>query len=265
MRLTGPSERPFYLFCLRQEAAEEIATFLTKAGIAAFVDPELADTPDRPLFRVGVPSHDYLLARHRLVEECPHFPIRGKFGDEPIFETTTGQRVGELPLGLFDDLRARGVTDHAVRESIVAFYLQADLHDRKRALEVLETFDEGREEIVVGLLAQTCRTDDEERLWELASFLVRIGPPSKLDPILEILSDPSVAVRRHAAMALGKIGNREVLPALISLYLDPSPEVQAEAADAVWRLTSTDDGFEPELSPEQKARIVQRWREDFSR
>ena len=135
----------------------------------------------------------------------------------------------------------------------------------QQSLEVLETLDEGREEIVLELLVEVCRTDDEERLWELAGFLARTSSTPPLQPLLELLSDPSAEVRRRTAMALGKIGDPGILPGLVSLYLDPIPEVQAEAAEAVWRITGGDDGFEPELAPEEKARILHRWRKSFSR
>jgi HEAT repeat protein len=54
-----------------------------------------------------------------------------------------------------------------------------------------------------------------------------------VDGLIAVLRDPSVAVRREAALALGRIGDASALPWLFSALDDDSAVVRGAAAQAI--------------------------------
>jgi|GEM_PF-619292 len=55
-------------------------------------------------------------------------------------------------------------------------------------------------------------------------------------PVSALLSDPYYAIRRDAARVLGELGDSSAVPALLSVFQDPDPEVCVNAIDALARI-----------------------------
>ncbi len=253
-------QRPILLLALSRAAADRMVSILRRANVPAYVEADPIHSADgTELHAVGVPPANYLKSRAILVERAPDLAVRGKLCDEPIFDMVPPEGHG-APDSLFRELGAEGVTDDRIRSSLAEFYLRADAHGRERAIEAIGLLAEGGDAVVAGLLPIVCRRpSDEERLWQLAGYFAARHSPAPMDSLGPLLRDPSPAVRSRALMALGKIGDPGALAEIVRLYADPSPDVQAEAADAVWRITGEDDGFDPDLPPTEKARIVEEW------
>ena len=70
------------------------------------------------------------------------------------------------------------------------------------------------------------------RVWD---ELGRAKKPAVV-PVSALLSDPYYAIRRDAARVLGEIGDSSAVPALLSVFGDPDPEVCVNAIDALARI-----------------------------
>jgi HEAT repeat protein len=90
------------------------------------------------------------------------------------------------------------------------------------------------------LLIETLRTSDEDirSLAVIGLHEVGVGSPVALDAFVDVLNDPSPAVRRRAARAIGDFGpNAEhVVRELITLMNDDETCVQIEAINALGKL-----------------------------
>ena len=62
------------------------------------------------------------------------------------------------------------------------------------------------------------------------------APTTALRPLMARLGDHSPHVRRYAALALGRLGRKEALPALRERRDDESPVVQTTVRLAIMRL-----------------------------
>ena len=69
----------------------------------------------------------------------------------------------------------------------------------------------------------------------LTNLLVHFGQPS-VRPVLAVLANPNPYVRAEAANILGRIGDKEAVPALIERLADTHEEVRRRAAHALGRI-----------------------------
>lgn len=75
---------------------------------------------------------------------------------------------------------------------------------------------------------------DAETRRSAAAFLANAGPTYAVKPLIGALKDTDAGVRTEAARSLRKVGkDKEALPALIAVLLDPDDKVKEAAADAV--------------------------------
>jgi cyclophilin family peptidyl-prolyl cis-trans isomerase/HEAT repeat protein len=72
-------------------------------------------------------------------------------------------------------------------------------------------------------------------------------PPSSSPDLTALVKDQEARVRRRAALAIGRVGLVEGLPALVSTLADPDPDVRAMAAFAIGLLN--DPSAEAALAP----------------
>ena len=64
----------------------------------------------------------------------------------------------------------------------------------------------------------------------------RIGDRALVPPLVELLDDPEVEVRRMAAFALGLVGDAAAVERLLSALADPDGTVRGRAAEALGRI-----------------------------
>jgi HEAT repeat protein len=87
------------------------------------------------------------------------------------------------------------------------------------------------------LLGQLGRYAEDPQLMPLRRYAIRglrrIGDPSALPNLIELLSDPHPAMRREAALALGSIEARGVVPALIKALDDEDSATRHASARAL--------------------------------
>ena len=68
---------------------------------------------------------------------------------------------------------------------------------------------------------------------EAKLVLGKIGGPQAVEPLLRMLRDPDLEIRRQAASALSHLRDASVFPALVSMLSDPLPDVQSCGAMAL--------------------------------
>lgn len=96
----------------------------------------------------------------------------------------------------------------------------------------------------IATLIAALRTEDRRAHTIVVEDLVKMGGAA-VEPLLAVLRDGSASVRAGAARALGKIGDRRALSALIfCLRFDPSADVRKSA---VWALHMGDERTIPAL------------------
>jgi HEAT repeat protein len=93
-------------------------------------------------------------------------------------------------------------------------------------------------------LVETAKKTNPRMQWAAIDALGRLGENTPTEtkstvtaPLVEIMKgDPERTVRERAAMALGPIGDRSVVPALLAALKDPSDFVGAAAAHSLGQL-----------------------------
>lgn len=89
---------------------------------------------------------------------------------------------------------------------------------------------------------------------QVTDVLVQIGQPA-VEPLTKALDDPRWGVRAGAAEALGKLGDKNAIPALTAKLSDPKPPVREAAAEALERLGVPPIGgpwTTPEAAPDRQ-------------
>ncbi|MGE5813322.1 MAG: HEAT repeat domain-containing protein [Acidobacteriota bacterium] len=89
-------------------------------------------------------------------------------------------------------------------------------------------------------LAQVMRLEDQRILRETPppppatppgrKQKTRVPPPPPTPDLIPLLSDPDAAIRRRAALAVGRVGLTEGVPPLLPLLKDPDPDVRQMSA-----------------------------------
>ncbi len=84
--------------------------------------------------------------------------------------------------------------------------------------------------------------DDEARTRRRAALaLGRVGLPEAVPALQQVLGDPDVEVRQMAAFALGLIGDASARPALLNALRDGDPIVQGRSAEALGTIGDKSD------------------------
>lgn len=87
-----------------------------------------------------------------------------------------------------------------------------------------------------------------------------VAIPSRLASVID------GEARRRGAAAIAQMSRHaaEATRILVSLLDDPEVKVREEAIEGLFSLVGEDLGFEPDDPPEERARVIQRWRERIS-
>jgi HEAT repeat protein len=120
--------------------------------------------------------------------------------------------------------------DVCVMEALLAAAVNdTDANVRSNSIEALQHIDEA---CAVKLLIGVLREANWFRRWYATEALVRIGRTA-VPPLVNALEDRDSNVRRHAARALGKIGEARAVRPLTAALSDGHEEVRREAAQAL--------------------------------
>ena len=106
-----------------------------------------------------------------------------------------------------------------------------DAQVRNAAASALETI--GGPEVVTKLIE--VMRDAKATDWLTVFSLAALGETA-FDPLLAVLSDPQAKGRAHAATALGLIGDRRAVGALLNALQDRDPVLRSRAAAALGRI-----------------------------
>jgi HEAT repeat protein len=106
--------------------------------------------------------------------------------------------------------------------------------------------------VLVGKIVRLLESDDVERQRAAALVLGELGvkDPAVVEGLIGLLGSTVTSVQREAVVALGSIGSRKALPALLPMALVREPAVRDAAFDAV-------SAFAEEAVPLLKARLAE--------
>jgi HEAT repeat protein len=100
---------------------------------------------------------------------------------------------------------------------------------------------------VIGALSRSENSGDKEVLIDVLSGFRDVVA---FDPLIRATQDYDRFVRKHAAMALGVLGDTRAVPALLPLLADEEPYVHEEAEEALRKLA-------PNLDDEGRAEVTE--------
>lgn len=147
-----------------------------------------------------------------------------------------------------------------LRKIVVDPDFGTDLPKWRRWFEIRDLAVRGKGENVPALVELLTDSDDRIRR-AAAGALGEIGDRSAVPALLRLLSDrPHAETIREAARALVKIGDDAAIPDLIALLGDGRRDVRAEAATALRFITKEHFGFDPDAPAEPRAAAIDRWR-----
>ncbi|MBN1933865.1 MAG: HEAT repeat domain-containing protein, partial [Anaerolineae bacterium] len=142
-------------------------------------------------------------------------------------------------------VEALGLIGEPIQESLVAVLRTQDEASRQRAIEALGQMRDARN---LSPLIEALRHGESYHVHHGAmEALVRLGETA-VGPLIDVLSNPrdyDAFARQRAATALGQIGNRRGVQALIEALSDPASIVRRQAQESL-RLFDT---------PEAKAAV----------
>lgn len=112
-----------------------------------------------------------------------------------------------------------------------------DRYVREAAAEALAHIGKGAlPSLIYGL------SHDDWRVRAGSLVALRVYPDIQdLDPIIRVLTDKSMYVRREAIKTLGRIGDHRILPYLVEATHDPDPGVRVRAVRAVAKIGSGEE------------------------
>ncbi len=125
-----------------------------------------------------------------------------------------------------------------VIEPLIKAFTDEDRYVRETAAEALGRLgDLAIPELFRGLEAKDWRI----RVGCLIALRVSSGTISSLDPVLDMLQDESLYVRREAVKTLGRIGNATIVPYIIQATKDQDAGVRLRAIKALGKLGSAEE------------------------
>ncbi len=124
-----------------------------------------------------------------------------------------------------------------------------------RALGALDHLDE------IEPLRRLLANRNELLRVEVAAALTRLQDPAGLPALQRLAYSTEPAVRRHLAIVLGELANRETVPLLIHL-LDDRPDIRRAALESLPKVVGQDLGKplgKPPCGPEEQAALWKEW------
>jgi HEAT repeat protein len=186
-------------------------------------------------------------ALHRFFVRCPPPEPNPYFTDMQQRVTIAALRDDARIVGAIvtiEDVTARMVEEreHArrredgARSDAVVLAGAADWRERAAATRALA---ERATEADVAQLLEALQRDHDNFSVLSGALQVLVGVRRNItDPLIELLSHGSSNLRMHAALALGALGDRRGVPALIGALADPDANVRFHAIEALGRLAA---------------------------
>ncbi len=106
---------------------------------------------------------------------------------------------------------------------------------RSNAAQALKKLNAAKKQMVVGYVEALDSPDLDVRR-DAAEALGRLGNKRAVEPLIKALGDPNFCVREHAAEALGRLGDKRAVEPLIKALGDPDSYVRRDATEALGRL-----------------------------
>lgn len=129
-------------------------------------------------------------------------------------------------------------TSHKAVTALLTVLDDEDRYVREAAAEALGHLGDVA---VPDLLQGVSHPDWHVRLGCVVALRISQGMLPTLDPILSLLSDESVYVRREAVKTLGRIGDESIIPYLIEASNDPDAGVRLRTVRALLKLSDSRD------------------------
>lgn len=127
------------------------------------------------------------------------------------------------------------------QKAVVALLQALDDEDRYVREAAAEALGHLGDVAVPDLLRGLSDPDWHVRLGSVIALRISSGVVPSLDPILSLLSDESVYVRREAVKTLGRIGDGSIVPYLIQSTKDPDAGVRLRTVRALVKLSKSGD------------------------
>jgi HEAT repeat protein len=144
--------------------------------------------------------------------------------------------MGSVKLAAADALAL--LRDPGALPLLIAELAVVDEHASPRVADAIVRFGSAAVPLLLDALGTSAST--AARVWT-ARVLGRIADPTATDALVARLSDRSDGLRVAAAEALGHLGDRRALQAVIQATLrDPAPQVRAHAAAAASKIAGAD-------------------------
>ena len=128
---------------------------------------------------------------------------------------------------------------------------------RRQALRILGQFTGPRAQAI---LADALDEPDPSARAIAVQALVKQRSPKVLPALLNDLQAHHTSARVRAVHLLERLNRLQAVPALIDALADPERVVRQRAAFALRRLTGQNFAYDPEAPPDDRQRLIARWR-----
>jgi HEAT repeat protein len=168
---------------------------------------------------------------------------------------------GEVCTGAADALMKVGGESALPRLLEIVADRSLDSFSRERAVEILRTIHDPK---VLEALAAALKDPEVNVAREAARALSRVGDETSVGPLADALgSVKSEKLRLHIAYALGMLGDRKAVPALLGALREGGVELSKFAGEALLRIGARDEAGElidvarnPQSSPVARREAV---------
>ncbi len=196
--------------------------------LSAMVIIGVALLEERKMKRLAGEAYDDYRRKTSLLFPIPRF-VRALFAapNRLLFKKSFPERKGEI---------AAVLVLYTVLLVVCSHFYQG--HRRLAQVDVQVGIAETKAARVDKLIDEMRRTDNGRRRFRIAELLSDIGREA-VDPLIGLLSDPNPANRQEAAWALGRIGSsRATGPLLERLAVDEEDGVRFQAVEALGSIGS---------------------------
>jgi HEAT repeat protein len=250
-QIGSPEALPAIIACYENTALRKpIVEAVGQIGSLATVDflsGLLASAPRVDLAILRAFTRIDRLSRPVLVADRERAYLRRKFreafGAERVPELLSLLKKTERADRRRDILRALGWSGHRDALPVLIAYLSLPEFSDV-AEEALGDFGPGAEEVLIPLLTLDA---DEEAAAAAIRILIRRASARVLPALRAITGHDSPALRRGAVEALGKLGDRESVDALMARLADADAGVDVAAVAALWAIASSHPDLQPAL------------------